>query len=222
MSGKDHRHAVTILEKNYATAWDELLDVLTVLDTPLGPMAPYSVHGRPKVPKRQLKRFMGRTANAIMPISQTAMNAGIKLALRRRGWAQEPYILDREGKPVDRNQRGDFMKSDVFVEIEFGNTASFYRDLFKFHLAGTTGAAEVAIVVVATAKTARFFDQNVATYELAIQRLPHLRAAINIPLAIVGIEVADWAPVQDAYERMQAVVEENGETCHRFEVVFNA
>jgi hypothetical protein len=219
-SGKDHRFAVTILERNYSTEWSELVEVLAELEVPFGPLGPYSATTRPKVPKRQFAKYAGARANVLMPISQTLMNERIKDALRPLGWTREPYILDREGRPVDKQQRGDFLKSDVFVEVEFGNVASFYRDLFKFHLAGTTGAAEVAVIVVATERTARFFDQNVATYELAVQRLPHIRAAINIPLAVLGVEAPDWDEVRERYRQMKAIAEAHGDKCHEFDVVY--
>ena len=75
--------------------------------------------------------------------------------------------MDRDGSPIDTHLRGDFEKNGVFVEVEFGNVASLYRDLFKFHIAGTSGAAEVGIIVVATAQLAAFFDQGQATWETA-------------------------------------------------------
>ena len=28
---------------------------------------------------------------------------------------------------------GDFQKNDVFVEIQFGNSSTIYRDYYKFH-----------------------------------------------------------------------------------------
>lgn len=218
-TGQDHRHAVTILEQRYRDEWEELLDVLGGLEPPFGPAEPYSKTSRPKVPKRQLATFGGTKANSIMPVAQREMNKQVKLAMRSRGWKREPYILDLHGDPVDKLQRGDFAKSDVFVEVEFGNVASFYRDLFKFHIAGTTGAAEVGVVVVATATLARLFDQNVATYQLAVQRLPHLRAAIDLPIAIVGIDVADWEPLRLQFDCMKAVAEANGDVCHSFDTV---
>ena len=74
-----------------------------------------------------------------MPVDQASMNGRIRTSLAALGWHPEPYILiDREGKPIDTRLRGDFEKSGVFVEVEFGNVASYFRDLFKFHIAGTT------------------------------------------------------------------------------------
>jgi hypothetical protein len=221
-TGHGHRHAVTILEGEYRAEWEELLDVLGTVEPPLGPDEPYSSTSRPKRPKRQLVKLHGRKANVLMPVAQKELNKLIKSDLRKLGWRREPYILDRHGDPIDNRQRGDFEKSGVFVEVEFGNVASFYRDLFKFHLAGTTGAAEVGIVVVATSGLARFFDQGVATYELALERLPHLRSSLHLPIAVVGLDVADWSSIRRRYDSMRRVAESHGDECHPFEDVFQA
>ncbi len=217
---ESHQYAETVLEGQFRDEWEELLDVIGTLDVPLRPVGPYTQTGRPKSPKRQARVIGGRRASALMPVDQGEMNRQIRLALSGRGWNSEPYILiDREGRPIDTRLRGDFEKSGVFVEVEFGNVASYYRDLFKFHIAGTTGAAKVGIIVVATDALARLFDQGQARFEQAVALLPYMRAGVQLPTAIIGIDVNDWQPVRDRYEAMRALVEENGEACHPFAAV---
>jgi hypothetical protein len=148
------------------------------------------------------------------------MNQAIDAALVERGWRRQPYILvDREGRPIDTHLRGDFEKNGVFVEVEFGNVASLYRDLFKFHIAGTTGAAEVGVIVVATSRLAALFDQGQATWEQATSLLPYLRVGLQLPTAIVGVDVTDWSAIRARYDEMYAVVAANGEAAHRFDAV---
>ena len=109
----------------------------------------------------------------------------------------------------------------MFVEVEFGNVASFYRDLFKFHIAGTTGAAKVGVIVVATDALARLFDQGQARFEQAVSLLPYMRQGVQLPTAIVGLDVSDWEPIRVRYTQMRQVVESNGERCHSFEAVMS-
>ncbi len=136
------------------------------------------------------------------------------------GWKRQPWVLvDQDGQPIDTRLRGDFEKNGVLIEVEFGNVASLYRDLFKFHIAGTSGAAEVGIIVVATAQLAAFFDQGQATWETATGLLPYMRAGLQLPTAIIGLDVNDWSRVQQRYDEMLAVLETNGETGHTFETV---
>ena len=215
-----HQYAETVLEGQFRAEWEQLLDVLGTLDVPLRPTGPYTRTGRPKSPKRQSRMIGGLRASALMPVDQAVMNTLIRDALSNLGWSPEPYILiDREGHPIDTRLRGDFEKSGVFVEVEFGNVASFYRDLFKFHIAGTTGAAHVGVIVVATDALARLFDQGQARYEQAVSLLPYMRAGVQLPTAIVGLDVNDWTAVRKRYDEMQDLVESNGEACHSFDAV---
>jgi hypothetical protein len=218
---ESHRYAETVLEGRFRAEWDDLRDVLGTMDVPLRPSGPYSSLGRPKTPKRQMRAFGGRRANVLLPIDQSAMNAGIDAGLVSRGWHRQPWILvDAEGRPIDTHLRGDFEKNGVFVEVEFGNVASLYRDLFKFHIAGTSGAAEVGIIIVATAQLAAFFDQGQATWEQATSLLPYMRAGLQLPTAIVGVDVNEWTPIRTRYAEMLALLESNGETGHDFDTVW--
>ncbi len=220
MRVESHRYAAEVLEARFSAEWDEIREVLGTLAVPLRPAGPYSRHGRPKTPKRQLRMFGGRLANILLPIDQSAMNEQIDAGLVERGWTRQPWVLvDRDGRPIDTHLRGDFEKNGVFVEVEFGNVASLYRDLFKFHVAGTSGAAEVGIIVVATAQLAAFFDQGQATWESATMLLPYMRAGLQLPTAIVGLDVNDWSPIRERYEEMLAELEANSETGHAFESV---
>jgi hypothetical protein len=170
-----------------------------------------------------MRAFGGRRANVLLPVDQSAMNLAIDAGLVERGWERQPWILvDQEGHPIDTHLKGDFEKGGVFVEVEFGNVASLYRDLFKFHIAGTTGAAEVGVIVVATAQLAAFFDQGQATWEQATSLLPYMRVGLQLPTAIVGIDVNDWSLIQARYVDMLAVLEANEEVGHPFESVLRA
>ncbi len=217
---ESHQYAETVLQGKFRDEWEELLDVIGTLEVPLRPAGPFTRTGRPKSPKRQSRVIGGRRASALMPVDQAEMNKRIRGTLSGLGWNAEPYILiDREGQPIDTRLRGDFEKAGVFVEVEFGNVASFYRDLFKFHIAGTTGAAKVGVIVVATDSLARLFDQGQARFEQAVSLLPYMRAGVQLPTAIIGIDVNDWEPIRARYRQMQTLVESNGEACHTFEAV---
>lgn len=219
---ESHQYAETVLRGQFREEWEQLLDVLAGLDVPLRPAWPYTSTGRPKSPKRQYRHIGGVRANALMPVDQAEMNRMIRQALAALDWQPEPYILiDREGRPVDTRLRGDFEKSGVFVEVEFGNVASFYRDLFKFHIAGTTGAAKVGVIVVAMDALARLFDQGQARFEQAVSMLPYMRAGVQLPTALVGLDASDWSPVRDRYDQMRVLVEANGERCHSFDAVMS-
>ena len=108
------------------------------------------------------------------------------------------------------------------MEVEFGNSASLFRDLFKFQIASRSGVGEAAVLVVANAQLAKFFDSGVATYEQAIGLIPYMRIGIQMPVWVIGIGAAAWEPVKDRYDLMYRVATENGLTCHPFERIYGS
>ncbi len=122
--------------------------------------------------------------------------------------------------PIPNGLLGDFAKGGVFVEVEFGNMASAFRDLFKFQIASRSGAGRIGVLVVASDKVARFFDQGVATYEQVARLLPYMGIGLQLPTVIVGLDLNDWTAIKARYGEMRAVAEANGLDCHPFEAVF--
>src|SRR5574340_1300450 len=114
---------------------------------------------------------------------------------------------------------GDFARNGIFVEVEFGNQASLYRDLFKFQVAGKSGVGQVGVLVVAVEAVASMMDQGVATYEQAVRLLPYMNIGLNLPTLLVGLDLNDWTGIEARYEEMRAVAEANGLTCLPFDSV---
>lgn len=83
----------------------------------------------------------------------------------------------------------DAKKGKIQIEIQFGNMARWYTDVFKFLLSYSADDIEVGILVVPMQKTADKIDENVAYYERVIRELPHAKMGITIP--ILGIGVGD-------------------------------
>ena len=107
----------------------------------------------------------------------------------------------------------------MYVEVEFGNTASLFRDLFKFQVAGRSGIGKVGVLVVVTAAVARLFDSNVATYEQGVNLLPYMNIGLALPTVVVGLDIVDWAPIEERYWEMYQIATANGVECHSFELV---
>jgi hypothetical protein len=56
-------------------------------------------------------------------------------------------------QPTLRTQRkliGDFRKGLVFVQIQFGNCATLYRDYYKFQYGLANGLLSLAVLIVPT------------------------------------------------------------------------
>ena len=50
------------------------------------------------------------------------------MQFNRFGWESRPVLR------IDPKFIGDFRKGLIFVEIQFGNSATLYRDFYKFQL----------------------------------------------------------------------------------------
>lgn len=60
---------------------------------------------------------------------QTGYNKAFQIEFRKYGWKLYPLLYD--------NPRliGDFQKGDIFVEVQFGNSSTLYRDTTSFIMA---------------------------------------------------------------------------------------
>jgi hypothetical protein len=218
-----HLYAQTIAEGDFRSEWEELLDVLGTVDPPLRAAGPYTAAGRPPTPKRQFRTIGGVRRYAMFPIDQAVFNAVLDQKLRALGWDRQPIARgELVAGPIPNNLLGDFAKGGIFVEVEFGNMASGFRDLFKFQIASRSGAGRLGVLVVATDRVARFFDQGVATFEQVTRLLPYMGIGLQLPTVVVGLDLNDWSAVARRYEEMRGVSEANGLACHSFETVFGA
>jgi hypothetical protein len=216
-----HRDADAILEGRFSSAWTELRETLAEISPPLRAAEPFTLGKRPDTPKRHKVKTSPVTYR-MLPIDQSELNFEIDRRLKTLGWKSQPYAIEAvTGEKLPTFLQGDFAKQSVFVEVEFGNQASLFRDLFKFQIAGQTNAGQVGILVTATSQVARFFDSGVATFEQAQRLLPFMRIGLSLPTAIIGLDLSDedWGRVEKRYAEMQAVAETNGVVCRSFDEV---
>lgn len=218
---RSHLYAQTIAEGDFRVEWEELLDVLGTIEPPLRVAGPFTPTGRPPTPKRQFRNIGGRRRLALFPIDQAAFNALLDVRLRGLGWTSQPIARgDLVAGPIPNNLLGDFAKGGIFVEVEFGNMASAFRDLFKFQIASRSGAGRMGVLVVASDKVARFFDQGVATFEQVTRLLPYMGIGLQLPTVVVGLDLNNWSAVHARYDEMYALAVANGLDCHPWETVF--
>lgn len=101
------------------------------------------------------------------------------------GWTLEPVLCE---KP---RFKGDFIKNHVFVEIQFGNSATIFRDYYKFHLGLVRKLLSLAVLIIPTNQY-EFFPQrnprsigNMATFEYALEHFEAL--TIPVPILLIGL-----------------------------------
>ena len=110
-------------------------------------------------------------------------------AFVERGWNSQPWV--DTSKDRKSSQKGDFsIQTDcglnILVEVEFGNVASTFRDLYKFNLAYSTESYDCGIFILPDKDLAKRVDtiQNVDGARTLIE---DARDSINLPLVLIGV-----------------------------------
>lgn len=115
---------------------------------------------------------------------QSGYNKAFAQQFAQRGWISQPILCE--------NPRliGDFQKNDIFVEIQFGNSATIYRDYYKFHYGLTHDLLALAVLVVPV-DSQMFFPtrhtsvSNMADFYLAARCFRLL--PIPVPIVLIGL-----------------------------------
>lgn len=116
---------------------------------------------------------------------QEAYNRLFAIEFEKLGWESEPIICE---KPL---HKADFSKDWILVEIQFGNSATVYRDFYKFHYGWVNELQSLGVLILPTNQY-RFFPKrnpqsigNMATYEYALEHLTAV--SIPVPILLMGL-----------------------------------
>ena len=122
--------------------------------------------------------------NSINYEHQTAYNKALEYEFSKKGWTLQPLLYN------DPKLIGDFQKNDIFVEVQFGNTATLYRDYYKFHYGLSHNLLSLAVLIVPT-NPKKFFPtrptsvNNMAEFDFAKKYFKLL--PIPIPILLIGL-----------------------------------
>jgi len=122
-------------------------------------------------------------------VKQAMLNTMIEYSFNQLGWESEPYIDTNQDRIS--SQQGDFSIETecglrILVEVEFGYSASAFRDLYKFNLAYSKNTYDCAVFIVPMKELQKRIDVA-PTYEKMIEYLTEARDSINLPLVLVGL-----------------------------------
>jgi hypothetical protein len=124
------------------------------------------------------------TVNGRQYKNQSGYNKAFEIELKHYGWGTQPFLHEGLGL------KGDFRKNDVLVEVQFGNSATLYRDYYKFHYGLTHNLLALAVLIVPT-KPKIFFPtrpksvSNMAEFDLALRYFKVLQ--IPVPILLIGL-----------------------------------
>jgi len=114
------------------------------------------------------------------------MNRIIEIAFEERGWEAQPIISESP------RHVADFKKDMVFVEVQFGNSSTLYRDYYKFHFAYVKNIMTLGVIIVPIDQN-KFFPLrdprsigNMATYPYAYEHFEAL--PLQTPILLIGLK----------------------------------
>jgi hypothetical protein len=165
-----YRYAQEILQHpNNAAAWNEIETILS--------KAPLFVY-----PEKSSK-------NKKLRVVQQLMNTYFdrKFAVDA-GWSYHPLATGIAESGLSADFRKNFGSITIQTEVQFGNMARWYSDIFKFQTAYSQSLIQCGLCVVPMGSMASEIDSNIANFERAVRELPSANLSITLPILLVGLE----------------------------------
>ncbi|HIF91458.1 MAG TPA: hypothetical protein EYQ58_08050 [Candidatus Poseidoniales archaeon] len=130
--------------------------------------------------------------NPKYPMNQKILNAMIRHGLVSIGWDIKDTRIVPKKRGTNLDQKGDFTTSlnngiKVFGEVEFGNIASAWRDLFKFNLVIAFDTYDAGIFILPCDSIAPEIE-GCYSFEKVKNIVTAASSSVNCPLLIIGIE----------------------------------
>ena len=130
--------------------------------------------------------------NKRYPINQKILNAMIRYQLTSNQWNIKDTRIIPKKRNVNLDQKGDFTKTlvngiRVFGEVEFGNIASAWRDLFKFNLVIAFDTYDACVFILPCDSIAPQIE-GVYSFEKVKNIVTSASSSIHSPLLIIGLD----------------------------------
>jgi hypothetical protein len=176
-----YRYAKEILQhENYIDAWNEITRVFE--EAPL--------FTKP-----------GKSSNSALNVVQQIMNVYFdRRFVIDLGWKYHPLATEIENAGLRADFRKTFNDLTIQTEVQFGNMARWYSDIFKFQTAYSQNLIQMGLSVVPTHSLAKRTDSNVAHFERAVRELPSAQLSITLPILLVGLEPDDSTSIVNVRE----------------------
>lgn len=195
-----YRYADAVLKHDdFRESLDEIYLALTQTAVPLLPAGTFSGPAGKKMKKRERPNDSGRFM--FLPVSQKKLNDNIDAEFRARHWEAQNRIVSSDNQfGLSTGLKGDFKKGRLHVEVQFGNMARWYTDVFKFQLSYALSEIDVAVLVVPMQSFSNMIDENIAYFERIERELPAAKMSLTLPILVIGVVPDDWSKVKACYE----------------------
>jgi hypothetical protein len=140
------------------------------------------IEAAPRLKKIKTRTRSGKAME--FTTDQKGFNALLDTEFKARDWEVHPLVTN-DGVT---NIKADYKKGRVQVEVQFGNMARWYTDVFKFQVSYSLTLIDVGVLVVPMQSFAATIDENVAYYERVVRELPYAKMSLTLPILVLGIE----------------------------------
>lgn len=106
-------------------------------------------------------------------------------------WKYHPSATKIEGSGLTADYSKEFKGLRIHAEVQFGNMARWYSDIFKFQTAYSQNLIDMGLCIVPMLSLASRMDSNVTNFERCIKELPSAKLSITLPILVIGIEPDD-------------------------------
>lgn len=138
------------------------------------------------------------SSNPRLDVVQQLMNTYFDRVMAvDHGWEYHPLATGIQ----DSNLAADFKKAfgDIVIqaEVQFGNMARWYSDIFKFQTAYSQSIINVGLSVVPMSSLAKRIDSNIVNFERTARELPFAKLSITLPILTIGLEPNEGTKIVD-------------------------
>lgn len=193
-----YRFAEAVMrDESFIESFLQIKEIIGATEVPL--LDPHNLNGSPKHTKMKHRKRNGPCF--FLPVNQIKLNDSINKLFVDKGWVAQNKIVDPTKYPtLNTGLKGDFKNGRLHVEVQFGNMARWYTDVFKFQLSYSLDDIDVAVLIVPMQRLANLIDENVVHFERVSRELPAAKMSLTLPILVIGVEPRDYSPIQDCYE----------------------
>ena len=136
--------------------------------------------------------------NGNLDIMQQVLNAYFDVIFHKtKAWEFHPLATDIQNSSLKADFRKEYNNLKIHVEVQFGNMARWYSDIFKFQTAYSTDLIDLGICIVPMKEMAIRIDSNITNYERVLRELPAADMSITHPILIIGIKPGEESIIVD-------------------------
>lgn len=161
--------------------------------------------------------------NKNLDVVQQLMNTYFdRMMAIQYSWEYHPLATNIQDSGLKADFRKAFGDLTIQAEIQFGNMARWYSDVFKFQTAYSQSLIKLGLSIIPAGSLARRIDSNVVNFERAKKELPSAELSLTLPILMIGISPDEDTRIVDVSKCNFSGIGEitgKGNTANRWRIV---